>query len=205
MKVVVVDYGVGNVNSIKNILNKISCKDVLISNEKKDIEEASKLILPGVGSFDTAISNLHKLDLFDLLNEKVLNEKVPILGICLGMQVMTKSSEEGDLDGFGWFDHKTVKFKFSSDSYKAPNMGWLDVTLKKESRIFEGLEENARFYFVHSYHVDEVSKDDVILTANYENNYTIGIEKDNIIGVQFHPEKSHKFGMKLLSNFINNY
>lgn len=205
MKVVVIDYGVGNVKSIKNILKKIAFRDVLISNKKTDIKEATKLILPGVGSFDTAIKNLHELDLFDLLNEKVLNEKVPILGICLGMQIMTKSSEEGILDGFGWFDHKTIKFKFSTDGHKIPNMGWLDVKPKKESRIFEGLEENARFYFVHSYHVNDVFKDDVILTANYENNYTVGIEKDNIIGLQFHPEKSHKFGMKLLSNFINNY
>jgi glutamine amidotransferase len=204
--ITIVDYGLGNLGSIQNMLRKIGSKSIITSDLDK-IEQASKLILPGVGAFDTGMKNLVNLGLTELLNKKVLIEKVPILGVCLGIQLMTSSSEEGSEIGLGWFDAKTVNFNFNGigGKFVLPNMGWQEVSFKKESPLFEGLSQNSRFYFVHRYHLQADKLNDVSITAKYGYEYVVGLEHDHILGVQFHPEKSHKFGMKLYHNFVHNY
>lgn len=205
--IVIIDYGVGNIGSIKNMLKKIG-KESIISSDINTISKSIKLILPGVGSFDTGMNNIINLKLLDILNYKVLKEKTPILGICLGMQLLSKFSGEGNKKGLGYIDAETVKFDFSDElkkTHKVPHMGWNYVYQKKESRLFHDMYTNPRFYFVHSYHVKVNSHEDILTSTDYGITYTSSIEKDNIIGVQFHPEKSHKFGMKLLKNFVELY
>jgi len=204
--ITIVDYGLGNLGSIQNMLRKIGSKSIITSDFEK-IEQASKIILPGVGAFDTGMKNLVKLGLVELLNKKVLIEKVPVLGVCLGIQLMTYSSEEGLETGLKWFDAKTVNFNFDDlrGKFVLPNMGWQEVSFKKESPLFEGMSPNSRFYFVHRYHLQSDKLEDVSITAKYGYEYVVGLEYDNIVGVQFHPEKSHKFGIKLYHNFVHNY
>jgi len=198
--IVIVDYGCGNLGSIKNMLKKAGY-DSLITSDKNEIQKAGKLILPGVGAFDTGIKNLKQADMFELLNKKVLEEKTPVLGICLGMQLMTKRSEEGKETGFGWIDAEVVKFIPGKEGLKIPNMGWNEIKVKKESKLFKNADENQRFYFVHSYYVKCAHPDDVIATAEFGHEYVCAFGKENIYGVQFHPEKSHKYGLQLLTNF----
>jgi glutamine amidotransferase len=199
----IIDYGVGNLGSIKNVIKRVG-GDSAITSIKNEILEADKLILPGVGSFDYGMNKLISLDLIDVLKYKVIDQKTPILGICLGMQLMTKSSEEGNLKGLGWFDAKVVKFKRNNLSDKIPHMGWNTIDIKKKNSLLINISNlERRFYFVHSYYVSSENKDNILSTTNYINNFVSSIEKDNIYGVQFHPEKSHKFGMELISNFIN--
>ena len=201
----IVNYGTGNVGSIQNMIKKIGYKSI-ITSDIEEINKASKIIIPGVGKFDFGISQLQNLNLINVLNRKILTEKTPVLGICLGMQLLAKKSEEGSLPGLGWIDAETTKFNFSANSkLKIPNMGWQTIKKKKQSNLLHGLDNDSRFYFVHSYYVRCQNSDDVIITSEYEHEYTCGIEHDNILGVQFHPEKSHKFGMKLLQNFIELY
>lgn len=202
--ITIIDYGAGNLGSIQNMLKKIGVESK-ITSDKIDIERATKLILPGVGSFDYGMQQLHQNELVDILNDKVLGQQTPILGICLGVQLFTKKSEEGELKGLGWFDAETIKFKFDDTKLKIPNMGWQDVEIKKESPLTKNLPSDARFYFVHSYHLKANNPTDIMLNANYGYEYVCGLEKDNIVGVQFHPEKSHKFGMTLLKNFAEQY
>jgi glutamine amidotransferase len=186
--IVIVDYGMGNLGSIQNMLKRIGA-DALISSDISEIEKADKLILPGVGSFDSAMKNLNNLGLTRILNKKVIEDKTPVLGICLGIQLFTKRSEEGNLPGLGWIDAGTIRFRFDKNQtkLKIPHMRWNTVKIRQESHLFKDMYNDARFYFVHSYHV-------VCNNAS-------AIQKENIIGVQFHPEKSHKFGMKILQNF----
>jgi glutamine amidotransferase len=201
--IAIIDYGLGNLGSILNMLNKLGIEAVVTSDHAV-IQNASKLILPGVGAFDNGMSNLRERGLIDLLNKKVLEEKAPILGICLGMQLLTRKSEEGDLPGLDWIDAETVKFT-SSQQHKVPNMGWSYVHAAKESALLKDMYDEPRFYFVHSYYVKCNDEKDVLLRSDYGVNYVSGVEKGNILGMQFHPEKSHKFGMKLLENFAANY
>ena len=203
----IIDYKAGNVRSIQNMLKKIGYKSI-ISDKIEDIEKAEKLILPGVGSFDYGMVQLEKSCLIEMLNKKVLTDKTPILGICLGVQLMTKLSEEGSKNGLGWIDAQTVAFDKSKlpDNYKIPHMGWAEIDYNKKSKLFNDMpEEPPRFYFVHSYHLNANNENDVLATTNYGYEFTVGLEKENIIGVQFHPEKSHKFGMQVLRNFVENY
>ncbi len=204
--ITIVDYGMGNVGSIKNMLKKVGYSSI-ITSQISEIKNATKLILPGVGSFDNSVKQLSDLNLIETLTEKVLDEKIPVMGICLGMQLMTKNSEEGTLGGLGWINAKTIKFKFKQDSsLKVPHMGWNIVKIEKESKIFQGMYDHEnRFYFVHSYHVVCDNPEDVLTSTFYDYNFTSAFEKDNIIGVQFHPEKSHKFGMQILKNFAENF
>ena len=202
--IVIINYNMGNLNSIANMIKKIGY-DAQISSDKKIIESADKLILPGVGAFDRGIENLKMLGLFDLIKEKVINIKTPILGICLGMQLMTKKSEEGTLTGLSLIDAETKKFVLSND-YKIPHMGWNTVMLEKHSLMFNNMEnQENRFYFVHSYYVECSNKEDVLCSTNYGKIFASMFEHENIIGAQFHPEKSHKFGMQLLKNFMEHY
>ncbi|MFW0743021.1 imidazole glycerol phosphate synthase subunit HisH [Aliarcobacter butzleri] len=199
---VIIDYGLGNLGSIANMIKKVGHKSI-ITSDLEDIKNATKLILPGVGSFDNGMRNLAELGMIEILNQKVLIEKIPILGICLGMQLMTKSSEEGKLTGLGWLDAQTKKFV--SDTLKIPHMGWNLIKHEKSSHLFAECESEKRFYFVHSYYVGCNNQEDILTDTNYTHDFVSSFEKENIVGVQFHPEKSHKFGMSLLKNFLENY
>lgn len=203
--ITIIDYGAGNLGSIQNMVRKIGFKSN-VSSRKEDILDADKLILPGVGSFDFGMKQLNNSGLIDALNLKVLDEKIPILGICLGVQLFANQSEEGESKGLSWFNAESVKFNFNeSNKLKIPHMGWNEIIKKKDSRLLEDISLESRFYFVHSYHIKCNDQDDTLLETNYGYNFVSAIEKKNIVGVQFHPEKSHKFGMKILNNFIQNY
>ena len=201
--IVIVDYGLGNLGSIRNILRKIGYESE-ISSDIRIIEQASKIILPGVGSFDTGMSKLNDLELVPMLNKKACHDKTPILGICLGAQLMCKSSEEGEQPGLGWFDAEVLAFKgrFGNDrELSVPNMGWLEVSVNKHNPLTKNLPPAPRFYFVHSYFLAPNQKEDILMSSEYGINYTSAIHRENIYGVQFHPEKSHKYGFHLLKNF----
>lgn len=199
--IVIVDYGLGNLKSIQNMLKKIGYASTITSDSEK-IEAASKLILPGVGAFDNAMDNIYSTNLHVLLNKKVLEDKTPILGICLGMQIMCNSSEEGRSQGLSWIDAEVLKFKFSNPSFKNPHMGWNIVKPNHDSSLFKGLSsEEIKFYHVHSYYVKLNTLDDELASTIYDNKFTSAFQKNNIYGVQFHPEKSHRYGFELLKNF----
>jgi glutamine amidotransferase len=164
-----------------------------------DLKTAKKIILPGVGSFDNAMKNLNESGLKELLIHRVITDKVPILGICLGMQMLTNGSEEGGLPGLGWIDAQTAKFQ--SDDMKIPHMGWNTINKKKNHHVLDNTDNDARFYFVHSYYVKCANPSDTLTTTHYIHEFDSAIQKNNIIGVQFHPEKSHRFGMNFMKNF----
>ncbi len=199
--ITIVDYGMGNVGSIKNMLKYIG-KDSTITRDPDKIYKSSKLILPGVGSFDIAMRNIEKHNLLEVLNLKALKDKVPILGICLGMQILTNDSEEGTLKGLGWINASTIKFKLDETKFKIPHMGWNTVKLANENSLSNKFNPDTRFYFVHSYFVKVNDEKNSILKTHYHINFDSAINNDNIYGVQFHPEKSHKNGMQLFNNFI---
>jgi glutamine amidotransferase len=204
--IAIVDYGMGNLGSVKNMLRKVGAQAIITSNPEV-IDKAEKIILPGVGSFDSGMRNLIDLGLVDVLEKRVKQDKVPVLGICLGVQLMTKGSAEGDLNGLGWFDATAVKFNNDEvqERLLLPNIGWRNVELIKPSKLFENMHDDPRFYFVHSYHLISNDASNVLLNAYYGYDYVAAFEQENILGVQFHPEKSHKYGMKLFENFVKNY
>jgi len=202
--IAIINYGLGNLGSIQNMLKKIGYSDVIVSNKKDEINKADKLILPGVGHFDNGMSKVNESGLLDVLNENVLNKKKPVLGICLGMQLLTNGSEEGKLKGLGWINAETVKFSFEDENknLKIPHMGWNYIKNIRQHTLTKGLDESFRFYFVHSYYVSCKKESDSLIKCHYGIDFTCTVQKDNIMGVQFHPEKSHKFGMQLLKNFV---
>ena len=205
--IVIVDYKTGNIGSIKNMIKKLGFS-AEISSDIKIISNAEKLILPGVGAFGNAVKKIQNLGLWDILNEKAIVQKIPILGICLGAQLMTKRSEEDKLvNGFGWVNGETIRFNFNEKNNppKIPNMGWLEVNRLGNDKIYEGIDEAQRFYFLHSYHFRFDEKSPINGIANYGYNFPVSFVDNNIIGVQFHPEKSHMYGMNLIKNFITNY
>lgn len=205
--ITIIDYGVGNLLSIRNMLKKAGYRDATISNKEEDIAQAEKLILPGVGHFDYGMHQLRESAFFDTLNKRVQTDKVPILGICLGAQLLTQGSEEGELPGLGWIQARTIRFDSSrmDTSLKIPHMGWGDVKVQKPSKLFENMPEDPRFYFVHSYHLVCDDPSDELVSCTHGYSFVAGVERGNVLGVQFHPEKSHKFGLQLLSNFVNHY
>lgn len=199
--IAIVDYGMGNLGSIKNMFKKIGAQSEIMSRPD-EIAKASKILLPGVGAFDTAMIKINDSTLREVLDEKALKEKVPVLGICLGMQLLTEKSEEGKQAGLGWIPGEAKKFNFGEElDLKVPHMGWNSVIPAAQSPMTSGFDEDFRFYFVHSYFVKASSESHVMLKTEYGINFHSGICNDNIFGAQFHPEKSHRFGMKLLSNF----
>ncbi len=200
--IVIVDYETGNLGSIRNMMKKANC-DAKVSSSLSDIENAGKLILPGVGAFDTGMGKLHSKGLISILNKKVIEDKIPILGLCLGMHLMTKKSEEGKTEGLGWINAETISFRFSTTEaqFKVPHMGWKFVSIKKENDLFKNMDENPRFYFAHSYYVKCRNADDILTTTTYREEFVSSFCKGNIWGVQFHPEKSHKYGMSIFKNF----
>ena len=201
--IVIIDYGMGNLGSILNMLKRVGAS-AKVSSDAKEIENAGKLILPGVGAFDAGMKRLTELGLIGLLNDKVLNRKTPTLAVCLGMQLLMKRSEEGALPGLGWIDGETIRFRFGpkQTSLKIPHMDWNTITLRKEGVLFKGMDHAPRFYFVHSYHVVCHQLDDVVATTEHGYEFVSALEHANIMGVQFHPEKSHRFGMKVYKNFM---
>lgn len=202
-KIVIVDYGMGNLNSVKRILSRLKI-DVSISARPEELAAADKIILPGVGHFSQAMANLRTLKLLDPLNNAVLVDKKPILGICLGMQLMAKQSEEGHVSGLGWFDADVVRFNIHDKlKYKIPQIGWNQIAMAKPSALMTDINPDAEFYFVHSYHFLNRNPEDILNTTEYEYSFTSAIEKGNIFGVQYHPEKSHDVGEQLLQNFCN--
>jgi len=200
---VIVDYGMGNVGSVVNMLRKVGspCR---LATGPADIEQAVRLILPGVGSFDAGMRNLRERNLIEALHRKVIQENTPILGVCLGMQLFSRRSEEGSEAGLGWVDAETVRFRVPVDApaFKVPHMGWNDVHICRPTPLFQNSEGECRFYFVHSYHVCCTNPDDVLTSTEYGYPFTSALCHANILGTQFHPEKSHRFGLDLLRNFL---
>jgi glutamine amidotransferase len=187
------------------MFKKVGCREVMITNDPDEIIKADKLILPGVGAFDNGMQKIYDSGLLEVLNEQALRIKKPILGICLGMQLLTNESEEGNLKGLGWIDAKTLKFNFgeNKESLKIPHMGWNEVKLSKGHLLSRDLPLHSRFYFVHSYYVHCHSAEQELMSCHFGIDFTCAVQQDNIMGVQFHPEKSHKFGMTLLKNFVD--
>ena len=200
--VVIVDYGMGNIFSVQKRL-EILKQECIVSNDPALIAKADRLILPGVGHFAVAMENLRKSGLIEVLNRAVLIDKVPILGICLGMQLMCTYSEEGSCEGLGWFNANVVKFKFEdSFRFKVPHTGWNQIHISKNSQLMNDIPEGSNFYFIHSYFLKLKEETDQLNFTSHEFNFTSAIEKENIFGVQYHPEKSHDLGLQLLKNFL---
>jgi glutamine amidotransferase len=201
-KIIIIDYGMGNLRSVQKALQRINI-DSLITSDKDIILEADKLILPGVGHFKNAMKKLQDLALVDVLYKKVIEHKTPILGICLGMQLFTKFSEEGNCSGLGYINATTLRFAATDSQMKIPHMGWNNVIFNKNSLYNDEDFNEQCFYFVHSYYVKCKNKIDILGTTYYGYPFTSAIQKDNITGVQFHPEKSFKIGLHLLKKFCS--
>lgn len=199
-KIIVVDYGMGNIASIKNMYKYLGHDNVILSGNAQEIADAQKIILPGVGSFDHGMEQLRQRGLLESLNTVALTMRKPVLGICLGMQLLTKGSEEGLLPGLGWIPAYTRRFSFLEKRLKIPHMGWNYINVVQDNELISG-NERKRFYFVHSYYVQCEDKTNVIATCNYGHEFHCAIRRGSIWGVQFHPEKSHKFGMSVLQSF----
>jgi glutamine amidotransferase len=200
--ITIIDYNLGNVGSIKNMIEYLGYHDVEISSDHERILNSTHLILPGVGSFDQGMHNLTSLGLDKVIKTYALKIKKPLLGICLGMQLLGRSSEEGIKPGLSLIDFHNIKFKVEQP-LKIPHMGWNSVTVKKlDSPIVHGLNQEYRFYFVHSYHAVPTNPNTIVLTTHYGYETCVGIQDGPIFGVQFHPEKSHKFGMHVFKNFL---
>lgn len=197
----IVNYGLGNLTSIRNMCKRIGV-EAEITNDTGVIKGAARLILPGVGHFRKGMENLHGSGLKKLLDRLVLEEKRPVLGICLGAQLMTAHSEEGDTEGLGWVDADTIRFREAGlNGLKVPHMGWREIVLSDGNPLWSNLPAEPRFYFVHSYHFQFRQPSEISATAVYGYSFACAFRKGNIFGTQFHPEKSHKFGMKVLENF----
>lgn len=200
--ITIVDYGMGNLGSVANMLKKNGASHI-ITSDMDTIRIAKKLILPGVGAFDTAISRIDEMGLREIILHLALENKIPILGICLGMQLLVDSSEEGMLPGLGLIKGKAVKFNYDlKKNLKIPHMGWNEVILNNNSPITIGFHNDIKFYFVHSYFVKVENDINSIMKCNYGIDFDAAIQNENIFGVQFHPEKSHRYGLHLFKNFI---
>ncbi|MGB8194446.1 MAG: imidazole glycerol phosphate synthase subunit HisH [Chitinophagaceae bacterium] len=200
----IINYGIGNLASIYNMLRKAGIP-AEITSDKETIAKAQKIVLPGVGAFDYCMQQFNASGLRELVTHRAFNEQVPVLGVCVGSQMLMESSEEGNEPGLGWLPGKVVKFKKDSmpGEYKIPHMGWTDVQPASGNELYAGIDE-PRFYFVHSYHI-QTSPELVTATADYGYSFTASVGKGHIQGVQFHPEKSHRFGLQLYTNFANNF
>lgn len=198
--IVIVDYGMGNLRSVQKAFERIRVP-VKISANLDEILTAEKLVLPGVGHFEKGVSNLKARGLFDALNTVVVEKKIPILGICLGMQLMTDFSEEGNCNGFGWIKARTQRFSFHIDDLKIPHMGWNNLSLKKADYLFKEITTENFFYFVHSYFISCENEADILTETNYGTKFVSSFSSKNIFGCQFHPEKSHDSGLQILKNF----
>ena len=203
--ITVIDYGMGNLGSILNMFKKIGI-EAHATADPALVARACKMVLPGVGAFDAGMANLRRAGLVDVLHSRVMRDRIPVLGICLGMQLMTRRSAEGREAGLGWIEADVARFDQSSHlQMKVPHMGWNVVRPEKRSELLNDMNHELRFYFVHSYFVRCDLSADVLLSADYTLRFDAAFERQNILGVQFHPEKSHRFGMHLLRNFAERY
>lgn len=198
----IIDYGVGNIGSIVNMLKKIGCLDVKLVRTAVDISTVDKYILPGVGAFDAGMELLNQSGMREALDLQIFQNKKPILGICLGMQMLGRSSEEGNMSGLGYIPFECVKFNFDDNNLKVPHMGWDYVEITKNSQIVINPKDMLRFYFVHGYYAVCDNPEDILMKCQYGIDFTAAVNRDNVYGVQFHPEKSHGFGKWLLKNFV---
>ncbi len=206
----IVNYGLGNVHAFANIYNRLGIP-LKVANCGDDLKDAEKIILPGVGAFDWAMSRLNESGIRPVLEELVLKKQVPVLGICVGMQILASRSDEGILPGLGWIEGEVHKFSETKNldngkpheklMLSLPHMGWNDVLPRNGNCLFRGLEHNARFYFLHSYYFAPKRSEDVLSITDYHGEYASGVRSKNVYGVQFHPEKSHEWGIQLLKNF----
>ena len=199
--IVIVDYGMGNLGSMANMLRKVGAT-AAVSSDAAAIARAEKLVIPGVGAFDAGMRALAERKLVPLLQERAA-AGTPTLGVCLGMQLFARGSEEGQLPGLGWIDAHARRFRANSGGMqlKVPHMGWNTVRPLREHPLFAGMPDDMRFYFVHSYHVVCDDPYSALAAAEYGGDFVAAVARDNVMGVQFHPEKSHRFGMQLLRNF----
>ncbi|MFW0737284.1 imidazole glycerol phosphate synthase subunit HisH [Flavobacterium sp. T12S277] len=200
--ITIVDYGVGNINAFVNVYKRVNVP-TKIAKTANDLEGAQKIILPGVGHFDHAMSELIKSGMREKLDELVKEKKIPVIGICVGMQMMGNSSDEGKLEGLGWIDASIRKFDETKIKQvtRLPHMGWNDVSPVISNPLFDGLEKDALFYFLHSYYFECNNKNDVLATSDYGGEFACAAHHENVYGIQFHPEKSHHYGETLLHNF----
>jgi glutamine amidotransferase len=200
--ITLINYGVGNINAFVNVYKRLNIP-TKVASKVSDLTDVEKLILPGVGSFDYAMNQLNASGMRERLDELVLQDKKPVIGICVGMQMMANYSEEGKVEGLKWIDATVRKFDESKikSHTKFPHMGWNDVLTKGNSSLFKGLEKDSLFYFLHSYYFECSQPSDAIGTSDYGEEFCCAVNRDNIYGIQFHPEKSHHYGETLLNNF----
>lgn len=203
MNLVVVDAGIGNLGAIPNMLKRLGAK-ATITSRPEEIASADRIILPGVGAFDPAMRTLAESGIDAVLREKAMDERVPVLGVCLGMQLLFRESEEGRLPGLGWIAGRAVRFRLdgSDPTLRIPHMGWNWVRPARDGGLLSGFDEVPRFYFAHSYHVECDDPEDVIGWSTYGYPFASAVQHENIGGIQFHPEKSHRYGLTVLGNFI---
>jgi glutamine amidotransferase len=200
--IVIVDLGLGNMGSVRNMFKRVGV-ETRSTLDPDEIAAASKLVLPGVGAFDSGMARLHETGLVDLLTRRALDERVPTIGICLGMQLLTRGSEEGTLPGLGWVPGFTRRFRLEGTGLRVPHMGWNRAEPTREDSLFEGAGADARYYFVHSYHVECEDDGDVLAWTEHGLRFASALQRGNVYGTQFHPEKSHRFGMNVLRNFAD--
>jgi len=202
--ITIIDYRVGNIFAFQNVYKRLDIP-TKIAKTSQDLIDVEKLILPGVGSFDYAMSQLNASGMREKIDELVIEKKIPILGICVGMQMMGNRSDEGKMEGLKWIDSETLKFDedLIRQRTKLPHMGWNDVTPVNNHPLFIGLENNAIFYFLHSYYFKCNNPIDSMAISEYGTSFSSAVNRDNVYGIQFHPEKSHRYGEKLLHNFAN--
>ncbi|WP_019026747.1 imidazole glycerol phosphate synthase subunit HisH [Colwellia piezophila] len=200
--IAIVDYGSGNIQAIKNIYNKLKV-DSYFAKNPEDLSKATHIILPGVGAFDEAMTQLNESGMREALDKAILIKKIPVLGVCVGMQIMANKSDEGELSGLGWFNARVRRFDVNSITHKPkiPHLGWNEIEPTKEHPIMNNIDNEKGFYFLHSYYFDCAEMDDVLLNTTYGINFNCAINKGNIFGFQFHPEKSHSNGVNLFENF----
>ncbi len=201
--IVIIDYGIGNLQSVQRSFQRIGAA-AMISSKHEDLMSAERIVLPGVGSFAEGMDHLKRFGLLPVLNQKVLEQGTPFLGICLGFQMLTKGSEEGDTEGLGWIDAETKHFHFDGpgSQYRVPHMGWNDLSAKRENPLLNGLSDASCFYFAHSYYVTCDDQSAILATTQYGREFVTVIQKGNIFGTQFHPEKSQANGLAVLRNFV---